>query len=73
MNQLRNHLLYQVARQSSWEKLAERLADDPRVVHDKEGIMETLVPRYGKHRVFDLADMIELLDHWRVDGKDGSR
>lgn len=63
--QLRNHALYQMARSHDWRDLIGKLAGDPDAVRDKERAMRHVVPEYGGRRIFDVADMIELFDHWR--------
>ncbi len=63
--QLRNHILYQIGRREEWRQLVAKLAADDRVIDDKARCMATMVPRYGDREVFDVADMIELLDHWQ--------
>ncbi len=63
--QLRNHALYQLGRREAWRQLVADLAGDPDVIRDKERAMDHIAPTYGEHRVFDIADMIELFDHWR--------
>ncbi len=68
LNQLRNHLLYQLGRREEWRDLITDLATldgEREVVSDPDLAMKQFVPEYGGHRVFDVADMIELYDHWR--------
>ena len=63
--QLRNHVLYQIARSHDWRDLVSVLAGDSEAVLDKERALRHVVPEYGGRRIFDVADMIELADHWR--------
>ncbi|MCP4570708.1 MAG: hypothetical protein GY841_24250 [FCB group bacterium] len=63
--QLRNHVLYQIGRREEWRELVAELAKDRDVIRDKERSMAVIVPCYGAHRIFDVADMIELYEHWR--------
>lgn len=71
--QLRNHVLYQIGRRSEWRELVEALAGgDTGVLRDKERCFEAVVPVYGGRRVFDVADMIEVLDHWREPAEAGA-
>ncbi len=68
--QLRNHVLYQVGRRKEWRELIGGLAgkngdEASSVVRDKERVIDQIAPEYGALRVFDLADMIDLYDHWR--------
>jgi hypothetical protein len=65
--QLRNHTLYQIGRRDDWRALIGDLAGDPGAVRDKERAIRQVVPDYVGHPVFDLGDMLELLDHWRED------
>lgn len=62
--QLRNHVLFQVGRREGWRELVFNLAGE-HIAHEKEGVMQQIVPQVGQFRVFDLADMIDLYDHWR--------
>ncbi len=69
--QLRNHVLYQVGRREGWRDLICKLGSsretglDLEIALDKEKCMDQIAPRYGGLRVFDLADMLDLYDHWR--------
>jgi hypothetical protein len=69
--QLRNYVLYQLGRRAGWRQLVTELAGDAAVMGDPDRAMEQIAPTYGStenggtHRVFDVADMIELYDHWR--------
>ena len=63
--QLRNHALYQIGRRDAWRTLIKDLAGDAGAVRDKERSFKQVIPSYGRHRVFDISDMIELYDHWR--------
>lgn len=63
--QLRNHVLYQLGRRAEWRDLVAALAGDRGAIDDPAVAMEHFAPDYGGHRVFDIADMIELYDHWR--------
>lgn len=63
--QLRNHLLYQVARLDPWKKLATTLAKDAGVISDPDRLFQTLVPKIDDHWYLELPDLIELDGHWR--------
>lgn len=63
--QLRNHVLYQVARHTEWRRLLDEIATDQQLAGDaKERYFSALVPTYGQRWVFDIGDMIELDRHW---------
>ena len=70
--QLRNHLLYQVARQDSWWNLAEALGGEG-VVAEEDRLFATLVPTVprppgSKHPVvwrLEAGDLVELAGHWK--------
>ena len=69
-NQLRSHALYQVARHEAWHALIRELVSlrpDERL--DAECVFTAIAPRYGDVRVFDLPDLLPLLDHWREPGE----
>jgi hypothetical protein len=72
--QLRNHVLYQIGRREEWCDLAVALGGgDASLVRDPDLCEGQFTPEYGKRRVFDVADMIELLGHWREpEGRKGS-
>ncbi len=69
--QLRNHVLYQVGRTPGWRELINRLAklesgvEDDGAARDKDTCLNQIAPNYGEFRILDVADMIELYDHWR--------
>jgi DNA-directed RNA polymerase subunit RPC12/RpoP len=66
--QLRNHVLYQIGRREEWADLAVELGGGDRdVLRDPEACMAQFAPDYGGRRVFDMADMIDLLRHWPED------
>ena len=62
--QLRNHVLYQLARRDGWRTLARELGGDA-ALHSPAESVSQFAPTYGGRRVFDVGDMLELLDHWR--------
>ncbi len=68
--QLRNHVLYQIGRREGWRELVRGLAGKngdggSDVALDKERAIAQIAPAYGDLHVFDVADMIDLYDHWR--------
>jgi hypothetical protein len=64
--QFRNHVLYQIGRREEWADLAVALSGgDKAVLREPDRCEEQFAPAYGDRRVFDIADMIELLGHWR--------
>lgn len=64
--QLRNHVLYQVGRQEAWRDLIAAFAGGPEVLLDPVKCSAQIVPEYGGELpIFDVADMLALLDHWR--------
>jgi hypothetical protein len=66
---LRNHVLYQVGRRSEWRSLIGALSGGADgVLQDKARCMAQVVPTYGGRSVFDIADMIELSEHWKEAG-----
>jgi Cas10/Cmr2, second palm domain len=65
-NQFRNHVLYQIGRRSEYQTLVRSLAGsgvDP--VADPAQCMDQITPVYSGRRVLDIADMIEIRDHWQ--------
>jgi hypothetical protein len=63
--QLRNHVLYQIGRWEEWQQLVIRLGGgEESLPRDPDACADQIAPRYGERRVFDIADMIELLPHW---------
>ncbi len=71
-HQLRNHLLYQIGRHQGWRDLVRDLAESEKPLTDPDAAFTALVPEYGSHRVFDLADMIEMRGLWKEPGDLGS-
>jgi hypothetical protein len=63
-SQLRNHILYQVGRRGPWQQLVKDLAGSDLDLTDPDRCVEVIVPSYGNQRVCDVADMIELFNHW---------
>lgn len=64
--QFRNHVLYQIGRREEWGDLAVALGGGDRaLLRDPDLCERQLSPEYGGRRVFDVADMIDLLGHWR--------
>jgi len=64
--QFRNHVLYQIGRREEWGDLAVALGgSDKALLRDPDLCERQLSPEYGGRRVFDVADMIDLLGHWR--------
>ncbi len=63
--QLRNHVLYQLGRREEWRQLAVDLGGGEGLLRDPDRCEEQFAPAYGGRRVFDVADMVELLGHWR--------
>lgn len=62
--QLRNHVLYQIARHDPWRKLIQDLSGRGNQAHlEKEVCIDQIMPVYGGWKVFDLADMLDLMDH----------
>lgn len=65
-NQLRNHALYQIARHPEWLSLVRKLAGAaPEAVLGADAAFEQIAPHYGKPRIFDLPDLLPLLEHWQ--------
>ena len=65
-NQLRNHALYQVARHPAWLALVRNLAGaEPDAVLGADAAFEQIAPHYGDTQIFDLPDLLPLLDHWQ--------
>jgi hypothetical protein len=65
-HQLRNHALYQIARHPAWQALVRSwagLAEGAPLSAD--AAFAAIVPRYGERSIFDLPDVLPLLDHWR--------
>ena len=67
--QLRNHVLYQAGRREEWRELIRKLANDEGAELEKKTCTDQIVPTYSGDAVFDVADMIELLDHWHEPGE----
>lgn len=69
-NQLRNHVLYQAARDERWRNLLEELErislqhGCDREESLAERYMAQILPTYGGRKVFDLGDMVELHRLW---------
>ncbi|HEX3556922.1 MAG TPA: hypothetical protein VIA62_27165 [Thermoanaerobaculia bacterium] len=64
--QFRNHVLYQIGRREEWGDLAVALGGgDKALLRDPNLCELQFAPVYGGRRVFDVADMIDLLSHWR--------
>jgi hypothetical protein len=70
--QLRSQILYQIGRRQEWRQLVEELSA-PRqdVLENADACEEAVVPRYGGRPVFDIADMLDLYDHWQEAPKVG--
>jgi hypothetical protein len=65
-NQLRNHALYQIARHPTWLALVRELARlGPEAQLEAPVAFAQIAPRYGGRQVFDLPDLLPLLDHWQ--------
>lgn len=62
-HQLRNYLLYQVARLSTWQTLAKALGGEG-VLADPERLFDALVPPEAEGRCLEVGDLIELAGHW---------
>jgi hypothetical protein len=63
--QLRSHVLYQVGRREEWRQLVQGLSGrDAGILTDPSACVEAVIPEYGKRRVFDVADILEVFDHW---------
>jgi hypothetical protein len=62
--QFRNHVLYQIGRRKEWRALTQALGGEG-VLRDPGACVAQFAPTYEGRQVFDVADMIELLDHWR--------
>lgn len=62
--QLRSQILYQVGRRKEWQELVENLGSAS-ALQDAEACMDAVVPEYDGRRVFDVADMLDLYDHWQ--------
>lgn len=63
--QLRSHILYQVGRREEWRQLVKDLSGQTDVVlADPSACVQAVIPEYGKRRVFDVADILEVFDHW---------
>lgn len=70
--QFRNHVLYQIGRREEWAELTVALGREDKAVLRQPDLCERqFAPEYGGRRVFDVADMIELLDHWREPEEEG--
>lgn len=64
--QFRNHVLYQIGRREEWADLTVALSGGGKaVLREPDQCERQFVPEYGGRHVFDVADMIDLLDHWR--------
>jgi hypothetical protein len=64
--QLRSQILYQIGRRQEWRTLVEALsAAREGVLENADACVEAVVPRYGGQAVFDIADMLDLYDHWQ--------
>ncbi len=63
-HQVRNHLLYQVARLDSWRKAAEAFGGAD-VATDPDRLFAALVPKVGEQWQLELPDLIELDGHWK--------
>ncbi|HEX4960329.1 MAG TPA: hypothetical protein VF173_05795 [Thermoanaerobaculia bacterium] len=64
--QLRNHVLYQIGRREEWQGLTVALGGgEKELLRDPDRCEAQFAPEYGQRRVFDVADMIDLLGHWR--------
>jgi hypothetical protein len=66
--QFRNHVLYQIGRREEWQDLVVDLAeagDRKALLGDPSRCAEQFAPDYSGRRVFDVADMVDLLRHWR--------
>jgi hypothetical protein len=64
--QFRNHVLYQMGRREEWAELALTLSGrDETLFCNPNECERQFAPTYGRRKVFDIADMIELLGHWR--------
>jgi hypothetical protein len=69
--QFRNHVLYQIGRSEDWQDLVADLAQ-AQGAQSKQALLRNpdlcaaqLAPIYSGREVFDIADMIDLLRHWR--------
>jgi hypothetical protein len=72
--QLRNHVLYQMGRRQEWAGLALALSGrDESLFREPDACEAQFAPTYGDLKVFDIGDMIELLDHWREPDGEGPR
>lgn len=70
--QFRNHVLYQIGRREEWGDLTVALSGkDKAVLRQPDLCEQQFAPEYGGRRVFDVADMIELLGHWREPEEEG--
>jgi CRISPR RNA silencing complex Cmr2 subunit-like protein len=64
--QFRNHVLYQIGRREEWGELAVALGSGDKALLRNPDLCEAqFAPTYSDRRVFDVADMIDLLGHWR--------
>lgn len=63
--QFRNHVLYQIGRHAEWRALVGELAGSPAALTDPQVCVDQFAPIYGGRQVFDVADMVELIGHWR--------
>lgn len=68
--QLRSQILYQIGRRQEWQELVKKLGKEG-VLSDAGMCVETVVPKYGGHPVFDFADMLDLFDHWQDAAEEG--
>jgi CRISPR RNA silencing complex Cmr2 subunit-like protein len=70
--QFRNHVLYQIGRRAEWRGLTVALAGrDESLLRDPDACEDQFAPTYGGRRVFDVADMIDLLGHWHEPEESG--
>jgi hypothetical protein len=70
--QLRSQILYQIGRRQEWRTLVEALSTAKEGLLDNaDACVEAVVPRYGGRPVFDIADMLDLYDHWQEATKVG--
>lgn len=64
--QFRNHVLYQIGRRVEWGELTVKLSGkNEAILREPETCEAQFAPIYAGRKVFDVADMIELLGHWR--------
>jgi len=63
--QLRSHILYQIGRREEWRRLIKDLSGrDDGILADPSACVQAVIPEYGGRKVFDVADMLDVFDHW---------